>query len=145
MSEVYIQSTLTNDQEYIVYKKPNAAEVNQTINHIATQVGRDGKEHEIILHVKGGANRANRAFITVDGAVTETNKELVEIVEKNCELFRIHKAQGFIKVTDYHQKKVGDLEKKDKSAQLTQDDFKKKGRKAPKTKKEAEATGGDDD
>lgn len=140
MQEVYIHSTLTNGQNYIVYAKIDKTAMNQTVNHIAKD--KDGKE--IVLHVNGGANRASKALITVDGVVTETTKELVDLVRENSELFRIHENNGFIKVTDYHKKNVKDLEKKDASAQLTPEDFKKKGRGRPKTKSEAEATSGDD-
>lgn len=132
MSEVYIHSTLTSPQDYVVYAPPNKSLANQTVNHVA----KDNKGRDIVLHVEGGANCTNKALIMVDGVVTETTKELVELVRDNCSLFRFHEAHGFIRVKDFHRTDVRDMEKKDNSAQLTKEDFKKRGRKAPKSLKD---------
>jgi len=132
MSEVYIHSTLTCGQNYTVYAPADSRSTNQTINHVAT----DSHGKEIVLKVSGGANCTNKALIMVDGVVTEATKELVDLIRAKCPLFRFHEEHGFITVKDYHRTDVRDMEKKDASAQLTAADFKKRGRKAPKTRKD---------
>jgi len=140
MSEVYIHSTLTCDTKYCVYMPADKLNVNQTINHVA----KDAKGREIVLKVNGGANCTNKALIMVDGAVTEASKELVDLIREKSFQFRFHEQHGFITVKDYHRTDVRDMEKKDGSAQLTAADFKKRGRKAPRTRKD-DMAGGDDD
>lgn len=110
MSDIYIYSTLTGSQNY------------------ATESGK--------VLVKGGANLPGAKlpdgeFITSLGAVTKVTAEQYQALEKNA-LFRLHKANGFIKVD---QKKVdievvaSDMSSRDGSSPETESDAKAKGRK----------------
>lgn len=135
---VFVHCTLSNSQKYVIYepfKKGDAV----------LKVAKDTHGNPLVLNIEGGAN-VSKNLITIEGVVTEVDKDLVERFRKECELFALHEKNGFITVKDVHRIDVRDMEKKDGSAQLTKSDYKKKGRKAPKTAMEANSeTGGDDD
>lgn len=134
---VYIHSTLTCPQKYTIY-------ANSIKGEPVSRIAKNAKGKDLVFRVEGGANNANRAFVTVNGVVTELEKDDVELLRKECEAFREHEKNGFITVKDFHRIDTSDMEAKDKSAQLTNEDFKKKGRKAPKTAAEANASSPED-
>lgn len=134
---VYIHCTGTNHHKYKIYAKSIKGEP-------VSRIAKDANGKDLVFRVLGGANNANRALVTVNGVVTELEKDDVELLRKECELFRIHEANGFITVKDFHRLDTSDMEAKDKSAQLTSKDFKKKGLKAPKTAAEANASSPED-
>ena len=139
---VYIHCTLSNSQDYTIYKPITESEkLSKPVSEIAR--GANGKP--LVFHVEGGANVASRALVTVNGVVTELNKDDVELLRKECEAFRNHERKGFITVKDFHRIDTRDMEAKDNSAQLTKEDYKKRGRKAPKTAVEANSSSDDDD
>lgn len=139
---VFIHCTLSNSQDYTIYKPLTESEkVSKPVSEIAR--GANGKP--LVFHVEGGANVASKAIVTVNGVVTELSKDDVELLRRECEAFRNHEKFGFITVKDFHRIDTRDMEAKDKSAQLTKEDYKKRGRKAPKTAEEANASGDEDD
>lgn len=86
------------------------------------------------ITINGGANVINKVFATPNGVVTQVSDADLELLEAHP-LFKRHKEAGFIKVTKTEKVDVVGLESKDKSAQLVEGDFTKKGRKAPKVNK----------
>lgn len=139
---VFIHCTLSNSQDYTIYKPLTESEkVSKPVSEIAR--GANGKP--LVFHIEGGANVASKAIVTVNGVVTELSKDDVELLRRECEAFRNHEKFGFITVKDFHRIDTRDMEAKDKSAQLTKEDYKKRGRKAPKTAEEANASGDEDD
>lgn len=113
----YITSTMSTGVKYAVYGK-SAGGLPVVVKEI---------------EVKGGANVANKALYTPTGIVTKVTDEELELLE-NHPVFKMHKAAGFLKISKIGAENTKNLEKEDKSAQLTDDSFEKKGRKAPKTK-----------
>lgn len=139
---VYIHCTLSNSHDYTIYRTLSESEkVSKPVSEIAR--GANGKP--LVFHIEGGANVASKALVTVNGVVTEINKDDVELLRKECPLFRRHEKNGYITVKDFHRIDTRDMEAKDNSAQLTKEDFKKRGRKAPKTAIEANSSSDDDD
>lgn len=105
----YVFSTLTNSQEYTLYRP-----------------GPEGAFPivDAVVHINGGANLADKHFITPRGAVTEITKEQEAILMK-IKPFLDHMEAGFITIED----KKGDieavssnLESRDNSAPLTPQD-----------------------
>lgn len=139
---VYIHCTLSNSQDYTIYRPLSESE---KVSKAVSEIARDANGKPLVFHVEGGANVASRALVTVNGVVTELNKDDVELLRKECYVFRLHEKNGFISVKDFHRIDTRDMEAKDKSAQLTKEDFKKRGRKAPKTAFEANSSSDDDD
>lgn len=85
MAEIYVYSTLSNDQRYVSYR----ADVNGV------------PQAESSIFIAGGANLMNKHFITPLGVATKvTAEELAEL--KRNELFKLHEANGFI---TYSEKK----------------------------------------
>lgn len=138
---VFIHSTLSNSQAYTIYRKLSETE---KVSKPVSEIARDANGKPLVFRVEGGANVASRALVTVNGVVTELSKDDVELLRKECESFRNHEKRGFITVKDYHRIDPRDMEAKDGSAQLTKEDFKKRGRKAPKTAVEANSSSEDD-
>lgn len=89
------------------------------------------------IHVNGGADVINkRSLETPQGVVTEIDDEKLDKL-KSHPVFKKHVADGFITILANEKdakKAEKDLEK-DKSRQLTPDDYEKKGKKKPTTKK----------
>lgn len=119
---MYICSKLSCDNEYIVWEK-TAGGVNRAAKNIL---------------IKGGANVMNRKTMeTPNGVVTEISKADYNLL-KNVAAFKDHVAGGYITV---HETKPGaekkadkkDEDKKDGGAQLTPEDYEKRGIKPPKT------------
>ncbi|EAO0065952.1 hypothetical protein GPN87_003083 [Salmonella enterica] len=107
--DYYIYSTLTGSQAYQVYR----------------QGGADLPLVDKTILVAGGANVANKHFITPRGVVTSVTDEELELLEKNP-VFALHKANGFITVEAKEvsvEKVVSDMEARDESAPLTEADF----------------------
>ena len=86
------------------------------------------------ITVNGGTGVINKLFATPNGVVTEVSDADLELLEAHP-LFQMHKEAGYIKVTKTSKVDTANLEQKDKSAQLVEQDFTKKGKKAPKVNK----------
>lgn len=104
MSRNFVASTLTNAQEYTVYSA-------------------DGLSPVRSIRINGGHGLNNRHLITLNGAITEVNDQDLELLRKNP-LFQRHVDNGFITVTsdDNAERVAGDLESRDDSAPLNQND-----------------------
>lgn len=114
----YLQATMSAGIDITIRKKDGNSPVAQAVRTI---------------HVNGGANvHDRRSMITPIGAMTEVSDEEYALLEAD-HTFRQLKANGHIVVTGDHHLNVKDNEKKDKSAQLTPEDFKKlrKGSESP--------------
>ena len=85
MSEIYVYSTLSNDQRYVSYR----ADVNGV------------PQAESSIFIAGGANLMNKHFITPLGVATKVTAEQLAELKRN-ELFKLHEANGFI---TYSEKK----------------------------------------
>ena len=118
----YVYSTLSNDHSYAVYKDDlDPKQINHPVKTIT---------------IKGGANVAGKTnLVAPKGIVTTVSKDDLEIL-KGLKSFQRHVQKKFI---HFDEKKTEpdrvakDMEPKDKSAQLTDDDFKKD--KKPKVNK----------
>lgn len=93
------------------------------------------KEIKESVTIAGGANVANKHFVTPVGVVTQVTTAQVELLQNNA-TFKVHLAEGFVKIHAQKKSVSKDLKKKDKSAPITPKDFTEKGKKAPKTTKE---------
>lgn len=107
--KLYVYCTLSNDQEYVTY--------GQSVNGVP--------QAERRVRIKGEANITDKHFVTPQGAVTPISAEdLVEL--KANRVFQLHMQNGFIKVdsvlTDI-DKGVSDLEGRDQSAPLVEEDL----------------------
>lgn len=112
---IYVISTLSNDQVYCSYA--------------------DRKDVKIVtkeILIKGGANIQNRRtlFASNQGVITPVSEDDYAELEKNP-VFKLHLEKGFIKVRKTNEsdarKAAENMNTKDKSAQLTPDDYKKRG------------------
>lgn len=115
----YIASTMSADVKYCVYGK--------------TPTGSHEVRRSIVI--LGKANVADKHFITKDGAVTKVSNEELAML-KDHPVFRMHEANGFIKVcaTEGRAENLKEMAKRDASAPKTPDDYKAQGKEAPKTK-----------
>lgn len=107
--DYYIYSTLTGSQAYQIYR----------------QGGADLPLVDKTILVAGGANVADKHFITPRGVVTSITGEELELLEQNA-VFALHKANGFITVEAKEvpvEKVVSDMEARDEAAPLTESDF----------------------
>ncbi len=113
----YILSKLSNSQNYTNYAKG----LNNL--NIASQT----------VTIKGGADVTDKNLVTPQGVITQVTSEQLELLKNNRD-FQRHLENGYIKYfgTNPNIEKHVDKMEKDKSAQLTPDDYKKKGKKAPK-------------
>ena len=116
----YILSKLANTQIYTQYVKG----VNN-INIPAKQIT-----------VKGGADITDKNLVTPSGVLTQVTKDELEILKSNKE-FQRHVERGYIEyyATAPDVEKKSEKLEKDKSRQLTPDDYVKKGKKKPETEK----------
>lgn len=115
----YVLSKLANTQVYTQYAK----DVTNNINIVKEQVT-----------IKGGADVTTKNLITPDGVVTQVTRDQLEILKANRD-FQRHLETGHVKYFEFEPKidKEVDKMEKDNSKPLTPDDYKKKGKKAPKT------------
>lgn len=117
----YVLSTLTAAQDYSFYTKSI-----------------DGVQRvEKVIHINGGANVANKHFVTKDGVMTELTDEDVGLLESHP-VFKLHKENGYVKIfkSEKDESRVLlDMEKADASAPLTPATYEKKGKRKPKTER----------
>lgn len=117
---IYVISTLSNDQLYCSYA--------------------DRKDVKIVtkeILIKGGANIQNRRTLLAsnEGVITPVSEADYAELEKNP-VFKMHLEKGFIKIRKTNEtdarKAAENMNTKDKSAQLTPEDYLKRGfKKAP--------------
>lgn len=86
----YVFSTLVSDQRYVDWSKG------------ASDLPIEGQS----VFIKGGTGVANDRFVTPLGVMTEVDDEQMKLLSSN-EMFKLHKANGFITV----QEKSADPEK----------------------------------
>ena len=116
---MFVVSRASQDNEYIIWETtPNGLK----------------KVKKSVL-IKGGANVLNKKTMeTPNGVITEITEEEYETLQ-NCDAFKRHEAKGFVEIVKEEkkarEKSKAKSDKKDGSAQLTPEDFKKKGQKAP--------------
>lgn len=108
----YIFSTLTNDQDYTIWKTSKEKNI---MNKVLKTI-----------HVKGGHGRIDsKTLITPLGAVTEVSKaDLTEL--KKLHVFKVHMENGFIRISESKEdpeKVASDMAGRDGSAQKTPADF----------------------
>ena len=117
----YVLSKLANTQNYIKYAKG----MNNLNIPVQTVV------------IKGGADVTDKNLVTPEGVITKITSDELEILKSNKD-FQRHLEQGHVKYfgTQPNIEKNIDKMEKDKSAPLTPDDYKKKGKKAPKVENE---------
>lgn len=117
----YVISTLSNDVLYNVYDNKR-----KDINVVVKQI-----------LVKGGSNVINKKGFQVSstGITTEVSDEDLKLLEENA-VFKMHRERGFVKVIKGAQSSAQNaaekMDEKDKSAQLTSEDFIKKNLPKPK-------------
>ncbi len=106
MANVYIYSTMSSDNDYIIYE-----------NGFATSK----------VTIAGKANVANKLTLLVkEGAVTCIAQDKYELIKENYH-FKKHLDGGFLTVENKNieaSKIAKTMSKKDKSAQKTKEDFK---------------------
>lgn len=121
---------------YIVSK------ASQDIEYCDWQKGRNGlniKKKSVLI--KGGANVLNRKTMeTLNGVITEVSADDLKFLEANT-AFKRHEERGWVKVcktkadaekkANAEEKDENGDKKKDGSAQLTKEDFEKRGQKPP--------------
>lgn len=122
-ADFYLYSTLTSSMHYTNHQ-PGGADLPERVG--------DG------VHVAGGANLPDKYLRTPDGAViTPISAEELAYLQEN-EVFRMHEKNGFIQIKDksYEPEKVaGDMETRDKSAPLVDQDFEAENQTPPTTGK----------
>lgn len=109
----YVYSTLSNAHSYAVYpKNPDPKQITPP---------------DRVITINGGANVANHTSLVAPlGAVTTVSKEDLEVL-KGIKPFQRHMKKGFIHIDERRNdpnKAAKDMTSKDKSAQLTESDFK---------------------
>lgn len=121
----YVISSLSRDNVFAVYEKKSG-------NVLVVKKS---------ILIKGGANVTNKKTLLMpNGVATEVSIEDLEILKENTG-FKKFLERGFMKIMESGSKfKAQDeaekMTEKDSSAQITEDDYKKKGQKAPRTKRE---------
>lgn len=120
-SKVYVYSTLTAPQHYVEYNPlPEGAQVRTVAKGV---------------HIKGGANLANKFLQTPRGIVTIITPEEYGFL-KQCDAFQLHVKNGYITVdeTKRDPEKVAEKELKprDESAPLRPQDYEKNKSKKEK-------------
>lgn len=116
----YITSTATCGTDYTIYQKTDSG----VVVPVKT------------ISIKGGANCANKVFVTPDSVVTKVSDEDFELLKTHPEFIR-HMEGGFIKVTKIVKEENNKgMTKEDKSAPMTPEKYTKKGRKKPTVKLE---------
>ena len=116
----YITSTATNGTDYALYKTTDAG---MTVP-VKT------------ISIKGGANCANKVFVTPDSVATKVSDEDYELLKNHPEFIR-HMKAGFLKVSKIMKEENNKgMVKEDNSAPMTPEKYEKKGRKKPVVKLE---------
>lgn len=115
----YVLSKLANTQIYTQYAK----DVSNNINIAVQQV-----------EIKGGSDVTNKNLITPNGVITQVTNNQLDILKSNID-FQKHLEKGYVNYFAFNPNMDKEVEKmeRDKSVPLTPDDYKKKGKKAPKT------------
>lgn len=107
----YVYSTGTTNVEYNAFTVPPKGNIPQRIRRVV---------------VRGGANVANKNFITPKGVVTKISDEDADFLLQN-DSFKRHVKAGFVVMSNYlvdaDGVAVNDLEPKDRSAPKTPGDF----------------------
>lgn len=108
MADLYVYSTLSNDQRYVSYS-----------------TGASGvPKPESSIFIAGQANLMTKHFVTPRGVVTKvTAEQLAEL--RNNDLFKLHMANGFITVSEAKQDAeivAADMEGRDQSAPIVEQD-----------------------
>jgi hypothetical protein len=118
----YILSKLANTQIYTQYVKGTS----DNLNIVSAEV-----------EVKGGADVTNSNLITPEGVLTQVSAAQLDILKANKD-FQRHLENGIVKYfnTQPNIEKTTKSMSKDKSKQLTKDDYKKANKKAPDTEGE---------
>lgn len=115
--KLYVVSTLTSDN---LYQNHNT----DTGNDLPAPITVDG--HEGVL-VKGGAGIANDRLITPQGVATEVTASQLEYLRHN-KVFQLHERNGYVSALESDgvdaENVAADMERQDKSAPLTDSDFK---------------------
>lgn len=118
----YVYSTMTASVDYPVYVKG----------------GGDMPDVAGSVMIYGGANSPDKYMRTPEGAViTPVTDEQLENLMRSP-VFALHKQNGFLKVSDKKtsgEKAAADMEGRDASAPLVEQDFIAEGKAPPKTGK----------
>lgn len=119
----YVLSKLSNSQVYTQYAK---GQTDTNLNVVVAEV-----------KIDGGADVINKQLVTPQGVVTKVSDNELEILKSNKD-FQRHLEKGLVKYYNTAPKveKEADKMEKDKSKQLTAEDYKKAGKKAPKVANE---------
>ena len=120
MSNVHVYSTLSSPQRYTKY---------------AIGAGDMPREDKSVL-IKGGANIADKNFITPRGVVTTITEEDYEFLKENS-MFKTHVDNGYITVEKSNtsiDKVVADMVARDESAPMVPQDYEVDGKEAPTVK-----------
>lgn len=114
----YILSKLANSQIYTQYAKGE-----NNLNQIVAKV-----------EIKGGADVTDKQLVTPEGVITKVTSDELEILKANKD-FQNHLERGHVKYfgQNPNMEKEAHKMEKDNSKPLTPDDYKKAGRKPPKT------------
>lgn len=118
----YVYSTLSNDQSYVLWGVSDQASGPRT------------RDKTIV--VRGRANIRGE-FVTPKGVMTSVSVEELEILKK-VPAFQRHLKAGYISIDPHREdpdKVAKSMTTKDKSAQLTPEDYDKAGKKPPSTGK----------
>lgn len=108
---VHVYSTLTNSQQYPVYRKSPQGE-NIIEGHV---------------HIKGDAGLANKHIVTSLGAITAVTPEALQHLRESV-VFQQHEKNGFITVREGSKVEIetaiaSHTSERDQSAPLTPEDF----------------------
>lgn len=111
MKQLYVYSTLANDQEYTTWKK----------------TGNDLPLADRSVVIKGGFGVADKKTIVTSygAAVTQITESQLEDLRAN-EVFQMHEKNGFMVVKDQSESgevAASDMDTKDNSAPLVPQDF----------------------
>lgn len=116
-----------------------------SVNYTDWETGKNGvpTDKGSVL-VKGGAGVANEHIQTPRGVGTMVTEAQAEMLKRNT-LFQMHKANGYVSIEnverppndDAVEKAVANMEGRDVSAPLVNEDFTANGQAAPKTEAKA--------
>jgi hypothetical protein len=126
MASKFIYSTLSGNQRYVKFALDPKGQ-------------RLPREVASVL-VRGGANVADRNFITPKGIVTQVTEDEYALLKENS-LFQLHVKNGFITVDDAKvdiDKMVAELNGRDQSAPLIEADFENTSTGAPTVSAQAQ-------
>jgi hypothetical protein len=108
----YIASTLSNSVEYVLYE--GTEDPKQMPNARASVI------------IAGGANMADKHFVTPAGVITSVTNEELALLDKN-EVFKLHKTNGYLQIMDSEPKRVedaaADMNAREPASPLVDEDF----------------------